>query len=53
MWGCLLSLQGIALDDIARRALDDGALAEDLREERLKLRTLHVLCHPAGIPLTI
>ena len=41
MWGCLLGLQGNALDDIAGRALGDGVLAEDLREEGLKLGAFH------------
>ena len=41
MWGCLLGLQGNALDDIAGRARDDGVLAEDVREESLKLGAFH------------
>ena len=48
MWDCLLGLQGIALHDIAGGALDDGARAEDLREESLKLRAVHVLRHAEG-----
>jgi hypothetical protein len=37
----LLSLQGNALDDLARGTPEDGVLAKDLREESLKLRVLH------------
>jgi hypothetical protein len=51
MWGCLLSLQTNALDDIAGWPLGDGGLAEDLRKESLKLGAFHVLRHPAGIAL--
>jgi hypothetical protein len=48
---CLLGLQTNALDDIAGSALDDGALGEDLREERLQVGAFHILRHPAGIAL--
>jgi hypothetical protein len=46
--GCLLRLQTSAMDDIAGGALDEGVLAEDLREESVKLRAVHVLRHAAG-----
>jgi hypothetical protein len=35
------------MDDIAGGALGDGVLAEDLREESVKLRAVHVLRHAA------
>ena len=50
MWGCLLSLQGNALDDIAGRALDHGVLAEDLREESLKLGAFHATICVTAMP---
>ena len=46
---CRLRFQGNAPHDIARRALDDRFLAEDLREESLKLGTFHVLRHTSGV----
>ncbi len=51
MGGCLLRLQGDALNNIAGGALNDGAAAEDLREKVPQFGARHVLRHPASIAL--